>query len=473
KQFTADDIINFKKLDCPPSTANQYAKRPETSCKVTNLVVTEKDGKPVRERILVYRLRGDLGKERIRNYTTGGAETPVTRLYEAGCIPDKANRYSQRFSHYEVYLLFNENASPEEADWFDERFNAMHIIQLKEWNVAPETANSFPEGFTADQVVNLCGLHQSPQLIRQYSDKFTPEEVCSICCSGLPPERIISEDGGISTLVLKLAKFIEGRDDFNLIGTGANGIVLLQNDRAWKFSERISHEFSLLNDIYQANRGVLHHVMNIRGEPIKDVALEIDYIDGETLEEIMRREKTLPAEKAKHYSRDMLEGLLEMREGGVLFHRDIRPANIMIDDEEDSAVIIDFGIATKKPDADPKDNRRFGGPNDLTSVGQILFYMLTGRHLFDKSSSMSRTFGSVADQINDERTKAYQDVSGDALAPYLKRIDDDIADANIADIIKSCLTAGSDDHENIMSSLPKREPARKSWLQKIGGLFKK
>ena len=77
----------------------------------------------------------------------------------------------------------------------------------------------------------------------------------------------------------------------------------------------------------------------------------------------------------------------------------------MIDYENDKAVIIDLGIATTKKGAQPLDNRRYGGVNDLVSLGQIIYKMYTGEHLFAESESMETTI--YAQELNDHRDWIY------------------------------------------------------------------
>src|SRR3989338_11183576 len=68
-------------------------------------------------------------------------------------------------------------------------------------------------------------------------------------------------------------------------------------------------------------------------------AIGIEYIQGRSLQQIIREAGCLPAEQSFHYAKGIFNGLIELREAGILHHRDIRPANIMIDEERDRAVI--------------------------------------------------------------------------------------------------------------------------------------
>ena len=164
--------------------------------------------------------------------------------------------------------------------------------------------------------------------------------------------------------------------------------------------------------------------------------IELEYIKGKSLEESINN-NSANKQKILKYSANILNGLQELRQAGIYQHRDIRPANIMIDEENDRAVIIDLGIATTNPLAPPKDNRRYGGPNDLISLGQVVYKMATGEHIFAESESMERTV--YADQLKDHRDWIYED--DERLEPYLRKVEEIVEDEKIAGIIKLCLTA--------------------------------
>jgi len=261
-------------------------------------------------------------------------------------------------------------------------------------------------------------------------------------------------------------------DSYYLTGTGASAVVFCTGDlkEAWKFSDNATyllHEYFCLESIKTANKGNLTNVIEVLGTlqegETGDLGfpevLCIRYINGDSLEDILKHNlKQLGSysptkilkygigiafspEKVIKYGAGIMNGLIEMRRAKIWYHRDIRPANIMIDEERDEPVIVDFGIATEDRQALPKNNKRFGGPNDLTSLGQVMYYMATGMHLFDQSQSMSRTFGSVADEINDYRTKVYSDPTGKLLEQHLGQVDSEIKDERVATLIKSCLTA--------------------------------
>ncbi len=175
-----------------------------------------------------------------------------------------------------------------------------------------------------------------------------------------------------------------------------------------------------------------------------DGGINLEYIAGKTLEKVLEEER-ISSEKIIHYADGIFNGLLELRQAGIYHHRDIRPANIMLREEDDQAVILDLGIATKDKDALPKDNKRFGGPNDLVSLGQVIYSMVTGKHLFTDSDSMQVT--KIKRSIADEREKVYADVSRKSLDGYLLKVGKDISDDKIKSLAEICLKAKGTDED--------------------------
>lgn len=92
--------------------------------------------------------------------------------------------------------------------------------------------------------------------------------------------------------------------------------------------------------------------------------ITMEYVPGEDLGILVRREGRLPTEKACSLAAQIAEGLAQAHRLGVI-HRDLKPHNIRID-PNGSVRIMDFGIA-----------REIAGP-DLTATGMIIgtpYYM--------------------------------------------------------------------------------------------------
>jgi serine/threonine-protein kinase len=88
-----------------------------------------------------------------------------------------------------------------------------------------------------------------------------------------------------------------------------------------------------------------------------------EYVDGISLEELIRRERYLPADASALILYEVAKALLYAHERGVI-HRDIKPGNILISRQGD-VKLADFGIATSREEPDQ------GLTRDGTMLGTI------------------------------------------------------------------------------------------------------
>ena len=70
----------------------------------------------------------------------------------------------------------------------------------------------------------------------------------------------------------------------------------------------------------------------------------LEYVQGETLADRLSRERQLPEESLQRLLEEVLSGLSVMHDAGYV-HRDIKPGNLMLREEDGSAVVLDFGAA--------------------------------------------------------------------------------------------------------------------------------
>lgn len=341
---------------------------------------------------------------------------------ERHCSPKEVVKYENtRFDGVEVAYLIYVDCSLEEAERYDPRFKGLDIsilyaIGLKPDKISPNKQKRLFDLFkkiTKSVKRKLGPYDRKKSIKRDYTGKFT------------------------------------------FLGTGVSGVVLLRDNNAWKFAGEINKEYSLLKKIQDHHKGCQKNLIKVKGKSKEGIALEIEYIQGDSLESILEKqtpsleeEKSFLSKKEViKYASDIMNGLIEMREAGIWYHRDIRPANILIDKENDRAIIIDFGIATTDRNALPKDNRRYGGVNDLIALGQVMYKMATGNHIFAKSKSMERV--TQAQRIKDYRDKVYSDKTGKLLEKHLKQVDKKIEDEQLKTLIKTCLTAKDYEYKKI------------------------
>ncbi|OGD23195.1 MAG: hypothetical protein A2Y69_07280 [Candidatus Aminicenantes bacterium RBG_13_59_9] len=158
--------------------------------------------------------------------------------------------------------------------------------------------------------------------------------------------------------------------------------------------DRFSNEIKIVRKIVHRNVSRMYHLSEEKG--IHYITME--YVPGEDLRRMLRMSKRMEIGTAISIARQVLEGLAEAHRLGVV-HRDLKPGNIMID-QEGQVRILDFGIARAIKSEGPTEvgliigtpeymspeqveGREVDPRSDLYSLGVILFEMVTGRVPFE------------------------------------------------------------------------------------------
>jgi hypothetical protein len=195
------------------------------------------------------------------------------------------------------------------------------------------------------------------------------------------------------------------------IGAGAFGVVWLgrdtligrpvalkvlrgaENEVRAEDRERAIAEARLVGGLRSPHIVTLHHIHRISGDRW---VLELEYVDGGSLADLLGKDLRLPVATACRIARGVLLGLARAHEEGIL-HGDVKPENVLLG-ADGTAKLADFGLAralgerssTDEPDWTPRGTPEFMAPevllgsppataSDLWSVGVVLHRMLAGR----------------------------------------------------------------------------------------------
>ncbi len=212
----------------------------------------------------------------------------------------------------------------------------------------------------------------------------------------------------VEEMVTNLAKH-EGFEVKSLLGAGGMGAVVQAVDT--KLKRTVALKFlppEILSDLENARE--LRHEAEIASRIQNENVVQIfswhevdnvpfyamEYIEGETAEQVVTRRGRLPTYEALRITSEAARGLEALHKAGII-HRDIKPQNILIS-KDGRVKITDFGISRTQDmiSSEVLKTRRIAGTpkfmapeqargeaatkhSDIYSLGATLYYMLTGR----------------------------------------------------------------------------------------------
>lgn len=163
-------------------------------------------------------------------------------------------------------------------------------------------------------------------------------------------------------------------------------------------SDRFEREARLISQLEHPNTITIYDY----GEDGDELYLVMEYIDGPSLQALIKQQGPFEPARAVKLAQDILRSIEEAHHFGIL-HRDLKPANIMITRDfkgKELAKVVDFGIAKLLHDDQrehgdlTQENAFVGTPRysppeqilahdltpaaDLYGVGMIMWQMLTG-----------------------------------------------------------------------------------------------
>lgn len=180
-------------------------------------------------------------------------------------------------------------------------------------------------------------------------------------------------------------------DNSRSISLGSQGSAQLMNVYRSKFIKeartiaRLQHNNVItIYDVFEENN-TAYYVM--------------EYIEGDSLSGIIKRNGPMGAEKAKEYIYSVADALAYVHNNNLL-HLDVKPANVMVRSADNHVVLIDFGLAKQydtegnqtsttpigiSPGYAPPEQYEegagatFSPATDIYSLGATLYYITTGK----------------------------------------------------------------------------------------------
>jgi serine/threonine protein kinase len=229
---------------------------------------------------------------------------------------------------------------------------------------------------------------------------------CPGCGSDLAETLNLELDSPQRLEFLPGQSFAERYTIIEKIGAGGMGVVYKAIDEAVhaevalklilpglsaipRFSERFRREARVTRQVTHPNVCRVHDI----GEHNAILYLSMEWIDGETLEQLLRKTGALSEGRALQIAQKIALALEAAHAEGVV-HRDLKPGNVMID-ARGHVHVMDFGLASEEgadslsrpgtvvgtlPYMSPEQRRgeHLDSRTDLYSLGLILREMLTG-----------------------------------------------------------------------------------------------
>src|SRR5262249_39821769 len=158
----------------------------------------------------------------------------------------------------------------------------------------------------------------------------------------------------------------------------------------------------------------------------------MQFIDGPTLQQKLDRSGQLPLQEVLRIGLQIAEGLAAAHRHGLV-HRDVKPANILLENGIERVKLTDFGLARAGDDASLTPSGLVAGTpmymspeqaqgepvafrSDLFSLGSVLYAMCTGRPPFRAPSAVA-----VLKRVCEETPRPIREINPE-LPPWLEEL---------------------------------------------------
>jgi len=146
----------------------------------------------------------------------------------------------------------------------------------------------------------------------------------------------------------------------------------------------------------------------------------MEYIEGETMKDILKRVGKIPVEQACEIVRQIADALDFAWKEQRLIHRDIKPDNIMIISKNQRAKLADLGLARVAGEIDTTQDEVMGTPqyispealtgspmdvrSDIYSLGATFYHFVTGSFPFTGRNALEIAKKHLQEPLQDPRT---------------------------------------------------------------------
>jgi len=210
-------------------------------------------------------------------------------------------------------------------------------------------------------------------------------------------------------------------------------IKLLREDSA-ELRERFAREARTVASLRHVNIVSVFDVDEFNGQPF----IAMEYIPGETLAEMIRRRAPITLTRKLQMIEDLCAGLSYAHRAGII-HRDVKPANIMVD-PEGTLKILDFGIARLGTSSMTVAGTLIGTVNymspeqvsgqaidsrsDIFAVGAVFYELITYKRAF--SGSMTEMLVQILHRNPDPVTSVIPDLDAEVVRIINKALEKDV-----------------------------------------------
>ncbi len=206
-------------------------------------------------------------------------------------------------------------------------------------------------------------------------------------------------------------------------------IKILTEDNE-ELRQRFAREARSAASLSHVNIVTIYDVGEDDGHPF----IAMEYLDGETMAELIRRRAEVPLARRLQLILDLCAGLAYAHRRGII-HRDVKPSNLMIT-TEGTLKILDFGVARIVADMTDAGLTKYGAlmgspyymspeqaegqpvdaRSDIFSVGLVLYEILTSQRAFPGENSQV-----VLNSIVNKEPRSIRELLPD-VDPELERI---------------------------------------------------